>query len=148
MLGPDGDEYFMEQALRLARQAYRMGEIPVGAVIVHENKIIARGHNRCEQLNDPTAHAEMEAITAATNHLSSKYLNECTLYVTLEPCVMCAGALFWSQIGRVVAGASDSKRGYTLHGPLLHPKTNWSMGLMHDECGSLMTSFFQSLRHG
>ncbi len=148
MLGPEGDEYFMEQALRLARQAYRMGEIPVGAVIVHENKIIARGHNHCEQLNDPTAHAEMEAITAATNHLSSKYLNECTLYVTLEPCVMCAGALFWSQIGRVVAGASDPKRGYTLHGPLLHPKTAWSMGLMHDECGSLMTSFFQSLRHG
>jgi tRNA(adenine34) deaminase len=90
----------------------------------------------------------MEAITAATNHLSSKYLNECTLYVTLEPCVMCAGALFWSQIGRVVAGASDPKRGYTLHGPLLHPKTSWSMGLLHDECGSLMTSFFQSLRHG
>ena len=148
MLGPEGDEYYMEQALRLARQAYRMGEIPVGAVIVHDNKIIARGHNRCEQLNDPTAHAEREAITAATNHLSSKYLNECTLYVTLEPCVMCAGALFWSPIGRVVAGASDPKRGYTLHGSLLHPKTLWSMGLLHDECSSLMTSFFQSLRHG
>ena len=148
MLGHEGDEYYMEQALRLARQAYRMGEIPVGAVIVHGGKIIGRGHNRCEQLNDPTAHAEMETITAATHQLSSKYLNECTLYVTLEPCVMCAGALFWSQIGRVVAGASDPKRGYTLHGPLLHPKTAWSMGLLHEECGSLMTSFFQSLRHG
>jgi len=148
MIEEPSDLHWMQHALRLARQAYRMGEVPVGAVVVHEHQIIARGHNRCEQLHDPTAHAEMEAITAATHHLNSKYLNECTLYVTLEPCVMCAGALFWSQIGRVVAGATDPKRGYTQVGALLHPRTAWEIGVHQEECGSLMSAFFQSLRHG
>ena len=121
--------------------------MPVGAVIVSGNQIIARSHNLTERLNDVTAHAEMQIITAAANHIGGKYLNECTLYVTLEPCVMCAGALYWSQIGKVVYGASDEKRGYSKHeNNLLHPKTEVVCGVMKDDCGELIKTFFKSKR--
>ena len=144
---PFGDEYFMKKALREAMQAYRAGEIPVGAVVVSQNRIIARAHNLTETLNDVTAHAEMQAITAASNLVGAKYLNHCTLYVTLEPCVMCAGALGWSQIGRVVYGAADEKRGFTRFAPkALHPKTELSSGVMKDDCADLMVAFFKERR--
>lgn len=141
------DNYFMEEALGLAQKAYHEGEIPVGALVVIRDRVIGRGYNQTERLNDVTAHAEMIAITAAADHLGSKYLNECTLYVTLEPCVMCAGALYWSQMKRVVIGAPDEKRGFTLVGkPLLHPKTTLVTGIMAAESQQLLLKFFRQLR--
>jgi len=141
------DEYFMRRALQEAEQAFAEGEIPVGAVVVSQNRIIARAHNLTETLTDVTAHAEMQAITAAANLLGGKYLNECTLYVTLEPCVMCAGALGWSQIGKVVYGASDEKRGFLKFAPeALHPKTEVVFGILENECGQLLRDFFQKKR--
>lgn len=136
----------MREALKEAKKAGEKGEIPVGAVVVSANRIIGRGHNLTEQLNDVTAHAEMQAITAAANHLGGKYLTECTLYVTLEPCVMCAGALFWSQISRIVVGASDEKRGFSVHGQLLHPKTQLQTGILEEESAALLKDFFARLR--
>lgn len=140
------DEYFMRQALTEAKKAYDLGEIPIGAVVVTQNKIIGKGHNLTEQLNDVTAHAEMQAITAAANYLGAKYLIDCTLYVTIEPCVMCGGALYWSQVSKVVYGAKDEKRGYSQAGNKLHPKTELQTGILADECGELMKAFFKKLR--
>jgi tRNA(adenine34) deaminase len=141
------DEYFMREALKEARKALDLGEVPVGAVVVCQNRIIARSHNQTEQLTDATAHAEMLAITAAEHHLGSKYLNECVLYVTLEPCVMCAGALHWVQLQKVVYGADDVQRGYSLvASPLLHPKTQVVRGVMRDECKNLVDIFFKRIR--
>lgn len=141
------DEYFMREALKEANRALELDEVPVGAVIVSGNKIIARTHNLTEQLHDVTAHAEMQAFTSASEYLSGKFLNDCTLYVTLEPCVMCAGAAFWTRISRVVYGAEDEKRGYTLTGkPLMHPKTSVSKGILEEECSSLLKSFFEKKR--
>lgn len=141
------DEQFMREALKEARRAFDADEVPVGAVVVANNRIIARAHNLTERLNDVTAHAEMQAITAAANALGGKYLTDCTLYVTLEPCVMCAGALSWAQISRIVYGASDEKRGYIkLNQPVLHPKTVIERGLLADECAKLMKDFFQKKR--
>jgi tRNA(adenine34) deaminase len=140
------DAHWMREALKEAQKAADKGEIPVGAVVVSANRVIGRGHNLTEQLNDVTAHAEMQAITAAANHLGGKYLQECSLYVTLEPCVMCAGALFWSQIGRVVVGATDEKRGFSQHGELLHPKTKYQIGVLETECAALLRHFFAQLR--
>jgi len=141
------DEYFMKEALKEAQKAFDMDEIPVGAVIVAGNKIIARAHNLTETLNDTTAHAEMQAITSATEYLGAKYLNECTLYVTLEPCMMCAGALNWSQIGKIVYGASDEKRGYKKYSPpLIHPKTEIVSGILENECAGLLKEFFAKKR--
>ena len=141
------DEHFMRQALRQAQLAADFGEIPVGAVIVADQQIIARGHNQTEQLTDVTAHAEIIALTAAANFLGGKYLKGCTLYVTLEPCVMCAGALAWAQLDRLVYGAGDDKRGFMRFGrELLHPKTKVEFGVLHDECSGLLTEFFQTKR--
>lgn len=141
------DDYFMEIALGLAEEAAEDGEIPVGAIIVCRNRIIAKAKNQTEQLNDVTAHAELVAITAAANYLGGKYLVDCTLYVTLEPCVMCAGALFWAQIGRLVIGAADTKRGYSRVSPsLLHPKTRLETGVLAEESQALLAKFFQRLR--
>lgn len=141
------DEYFMNQALKEARNAFDTGEVPVGAVVVSQNQIIARGHNSVELLHDVTAHAEVIAITSAMQHLGSKYLPDCQLFVTLEPCPMCAGALKWSQIGRIVYGASDDKAGFMRFGKeMLHPKTKLEFGIMHDECASLLKSFFAKKR--
>lgn len=136
----------MREALKEAEKAAEKGEVPVGAVVVAGNRIIGRGHNLTEQLNDVTAHAEMQAVTAAANYLGGKYLTECTLYVTLEPCVMCAGALFWSQISRVVVGAPDPKRGFLLRGELLHPKTHYHQGVCAQACSDLLKTFFARLR--
>jgi tRNA(adenine34) deaminase len=136
------DEYFMKKALQEAEMAFAKGEIPVGAIIVIDNKVIARGHNLTEMLNDVTAHAEMQAITAAANFLGGKYLKDCTLYVTLEPCQMCAGALYWSQISKIVFGASDAHRGYEKMGTQLHPKTAVVRGVLADEASDLMKRFF------
>lgn len=143
------DEYFMREALRQAKLAFDAGEIPVGAVVTWGTKIISRGHNQVEQLNDSTAHAEMIALTAAFNQLGSKYLPEATLYVTLEPCLMCSGALYWSKIGRVVFGASDVKNGYariTGDNSPFHPKTELVHGILADECAQLMKDFFAARR--
>jgi tRNA(adenine34) deaminase len=141
------DEYFMREALKEAKKAFEIREIPVGAVVVCKNKIIARAHNQTEKLTDATAHAEMLAVTAAANYLGSKYLDECTLYVTLEPCVMCAGALHWAQLQKLVFGASDVQRGYSLvANPLLHPKTEVVKGIKADECKMLIDTFFKNLR--
>lgn len=141
------DTYFMKQALLEARRAFDSGEVPVGAVIVAHNQIIGRGHNCTEQLTDVTAHAEIIALTAASNYLQSKYLHNCTLYVTLEPCVMCAGALYWSQISRVVFGAQDDKRGFVQHGlSLLHPSTKLAFGVEMEECAALLKQFFAARR--
>ena len=140
------DEYFMRIAFNEAVTAYERDEIPVGAVIVCNNKIIAKAHNLTETLTDVTAHAEMQAITSAANYLGGKYLQDCTLYVTLEPCVMCGGALYWSQISKVVYGASDEKRGFKAKIGELHPKTEIVSGIMEDECGQLMKEFFQRKR--
>lgn len=141
------DDYFMQEALKEAQKALEIGEVPVGAVVTCRNRIIARAHNQTEKLTDATAHAEMIAVTAAANHLGSKYLNECTLFVTLEPCVMCAGALHWVQLQRLVYGASDIQRGYTLVGkPLLHPKTIVANGVKADEAKLLINQFFKRLR--
>ncbi len=139
----------MRRALQEAELANHEGEIPVGAVVVSQNRIIARAHNLTETLTDVTAHAEMQAITAASNLLGGKYLNECTLYVTIEPCVMCAGALGWSQIGKVVYGASDEKRGFQRFAPAaMHPKTEIVSGILENECSALMTDFFREKRKG
>ncbi|GAB3731468.1 nucleoside deaminase [Spirosoma lituiforme] len=141
------DEYFMEMALILAEEAADSGEIPVGALVVCRNRIIAKARNQTEQLTDVTAHAELMAITSATQYLGSKYLPDCTMYVTLEPCVMCAGALFWAQLGRLVIGASDPKRGYSRFGSsLLHPKTRLETGVLAEESQALLVKFFNRLR--
>lgn len=141
------EHFFMQAALREAREAASEGEIPIGAVVVCGDRIVGKGHNRVEALGDATAHAEMQAITAAASALGSKYLPECTLYVTVEPCVMCAGALAWSQIGRVVYGAADPKKGYsTYSNKILHPKTEVTAGFMEEECRALMEEFFKKLR--
>ena len=147
MIDPFDDEYFMKRALAEAEVAFSEGEIPVGALVVCRNQIIARAHNLTEMLNDVTAHAEMQAITAASNLLGGKYLTGCTLYVTLEPCSMCAGALGWSQIDRIVYGASDSKRGFSKFAPeVLHPKTEILGGIMQNECTLLLKKFFEERR--
>ena len=147
ILEPFTDEYFMKQALAEARLATDKGEVPVGAVVVCNDRIIARAHNLTEQLNDPTAHAEMLAITAATGSLGAKYLTNCTLYVTIEPCVMCAGAIGWSQIHTLVFGASDEKRGYQSFAPdALHPKTIVKKGVLAEDCATEMKLFFQNKR--
>ena len=141
------DKFYMKQALAEAERAANRGEVPVGAVVVCRDRIIARAHNLTETLNDVTAHAEMQAITAAENALGAKYLNDCVLYVTVEPCVMCAGAIAWSQLGRLVYGASDEKRGFMKYAPdALHPKTEVVYGIMADECGQLMKEFFKKRR--
>lgn len=141
------DDYFMREALKEAKKALDISEVPVGAVVSCRNRIIARAHNQTEKLTDATAHAEMIAVTAAANYLGSKYLNECTLYVTLEPCVMCAGALHWVQLQKLVYGASDIQRGYTLLGkPVLHPKTLVQNGVMATEAKMLIDTFFRSIR--
>lgn len=137
------DVHFMQQALKEAQKAFERDEVPVGAVVVCQGRIIARGHNLTETLTDVTAHAEMQAITAAAQFLGGKYLTDCTLYVTVEPCVMCAGALGWSQISRIVYGASDEKRGFARFAPgALHPKTEVTQGILEEECASLMRRFF------
>ncbi|KQB37965.1 Zinc-binding CMP/dCMP deaminase [Flavobacterium daejeonense] len=140
------DEYFMKKALQEAEMAFEQGEIPVGAVVVVNNTVIARSHNLTEMLNDVTAHAEMQSITAAANYLGGKYLKDCTLYVTLEPCQMCAGALYWSQITKIVFGARDEQRGFMTLGTKLHPKTTVVSGIMADEAANLMKRFFASKR--
>lgn len=141
------DEYFMREALKEASKACESAEVPVGAVVVFGNRIIARAHNQTEKLTDATAHAEMLAVTAASNHIGSKYLNECTLYVTLEPCVMCAGALHWVQLKKLVFGASDVQRGFSLvNSPLLHPKTEVVKGVKAVEAKELIDSFFKQIR--
>jgi tRNA(adenine34) deaminase len=140
-------EKYMREALKEAQKAFDADEVPVGTVVVCNNTIIARAHNLTERLNDVTAHAEMQAITAAANHLGGKYLNECTLYVTLEPCVMCAGALFWSQVKTVVYGAADEKRGYKkTETNLLHPKTTVISGVLQHDCAELLKEFFRKKR--
>ena len=146
MENPFTDEYFMKKALQEAEMAFDKGEIPVGALIVIDNKVIARGHNLTEMLHDVTAHAEMQAITAAANFLGGKYLKDCTLYVTLEPCQMCAGALYWRQISRIVYGASDEQRGFVKMGTQLHPKTTVVSGIMANEASDLMKKFFVERR--
>jgi tRNA(adenine34) deaminase len=141
------DAYFMKQALVEADNAVTRGEVPIGAVVVYKKRIISRAHNLTETLNDVTAHAEMQAITAAANVLGGKYLNDCTLYVTIEPCVMCAGAIAWAQIGRLVYGADDEKRGYQNFAPqALHPKTVVTKGILADECASQIKAFFAKRR--
>ena len=141
------DERFMREALKEAKRALEKDEVPIGAVIVCEGTIIARAYNYAEHLNDVTAHAEMQAITSAANNLGGKYLQECTLYVTIEPCVMCAGALFWAQIGRIVYGAGDPKRGFSVIGPqLLHPRTKISKGILEEECSQILKNFFEEKR--
>jgi tRNA(adenine34) deaminase len=142
------DEHFMREALKEAQKAFDVDEVPVGVVIVCNNQIIARAHNLTECLNDVTAHAEMQGITSAANFLNGKYLNECTLYVTIEPCVMCAGAISWAQLGKLVYGASDTKRGFNLLNEkrILHPKTIVKSGILEEECAALMKTFFQKKR--
>lgn len=146
MENPFTDEYFMKKALQEAQMAFEKSEIPVGAIIVIDNKVIARGHNLTEMLVDVTAHAEMQAITAAANFLGGKYLTGCTLYVTLEPCQMCAGALYWSQISKIVFGASDENRGFEKMGTQLHPKTTVVRGVLANEASELMKRFFAERR--
>jgi len=146
MESPFNDEYFMKKALQEAEMAFEKGEIPVGAVIVIDNKVIARSHNLTELLNDVTAHAEMQAITSAANYIGGKYLKGCTLYVTLEPCQMCAGALYWSQISRIVFGARDEQRGFMTLGTQLHPKTEVKHGVYAEEASDLMIRFFAQRR--
>lgn len=147
MLNPFNDEYFMKQALIEAQKGFDQDEVPVGAVIVTKKRIIARAHNLTEHLTDFTAHAEMQAFTAASEFLGNKYLNECTLYVTLEPCVMCAGASFWTRIGRIVYGAKDDRRGFKrLGNEILHPTTNIVGGVLEDESSKLLKAFFAKKR--
>lgn len=141
------DKYFMQQAYKEAEIAFEKDEVPVGAVIVSQKRIIARAHNQTEILTDVTAHAEMLAITSASSHLGAKYLQDCTMYITLEPCMMCAGALRWSQIGKLVYGASDDKSGFMRIGKeLLHPKTKVAFGILNEECGAIMSRFFEKKR--
>ncbi|HLN94162.1 MULTISPECIES: nucleoside deaminase [unclassified Flavobacterium] len=146
MENPFTDDYFMKKALQEAQMAFDKGEIPIGAVIVANDQVIARSHNLTELLNDVTAHAEMQAITAAANYLGGKYLKGCTLYVTVEPCQMCAGALYWSQISRIVFASPDAQRGYRNMGTTLHPKTEVSWGVLEAEAADLMLRFFASRR--
>ena len=146
MITPFNDEYYMRQAYMEAEKAFTMGEIPVGAVVVANNQIIARSHNFTEKLHDVTAHAEIQAITAAAEFLGGKYLTGCTMYITLEPCVMCAGALYWSQITKIVYGATDEQRGFQKMGTQLHPKTQVISGVLEQECAALMTTFFKNKR--
>lgn len=148
MMGTATDDIrYMKMALAEAEQAYAEGEVPVGAVVVCRGRVIARAHNLTETLTDVTAHAEMQAVTAAANYLGGKYLNECVLYVTVEPCVMCAGALGWAQLGRLVYGAADDKRGYRRYAPqALHPKAEVVEGVMAEECAELMKRFFSERR--
>lgn len=148
MISPYNDEYFMKQALQEAHKAFEKDEVPVGAVIVANNQIIARSHNFTEHLHDVTAHAEMQAITAASEFLGGKYLSGCTLYVTIEPCVMCAGALYWSQIDKIVFGSRDEKRGAgRFQNQLYHPKTLIVNGVLEKECEAIMLEFFQAKRN-
>lgn len=141
------DEHFMRLALNEAKKAFDAGEIPIGAIVVSKGKVVGRGYNLTEQLNDVTAHAEMQAFTAAAQTLGGKYLKDCTLYVTIEPCVMCAGASYWTQISRVVYGAKEEKRGFTkINQNLLHPKTLLKGGILSNDCGALMTAFFVDKR--
>ena len=141
------DERYMRDALRQAQEALLQGEIPIGAVVVCRGRVIAKGHNQTETLHDPTAHAEMIALTAATSALGGKYLKDCTLYVTVEPCPMCAAALNWAQVPRIVWGAPDPRRGYTLYSPsLLHPRTEVASGLLADECSAILSDFFKKNR--
>ena len=143
------DQEYMQKAIQQAEMAFERDEVPVGAVVVCRDRIIARAHNLTEALNDVTAHAEMQAITAAADSLGGKYLNDCTLYVTVEPCVMCAGAIGWSQLGRLVYGAADPKRGFSVYAPnALHPKTEVVSGVMEEACGNLMRDFFKKKRNG
>ena len=149
ILQPRSDEYFMQQALKEARIAFDEGEVPIGAVVVANGKIISRGHNETEKLNDPTAHAEMIALTSAFSHIGAKYLPDATLYVTVEPCLMCAGALYWSKITRIVWGADDEKNGHkrvTAGNWPFHPKTEIIHGVLKDECAQLMKDFFKHKR--
>ncbi|MBQ3631092.1 MAG: nucleoside deaminase [Prevotella sp.] len=144
---PQHDERFMRMALAEARKAYDKGEVPIGAVVVCRNQVVARAYNLTETLTDVTAHAEMQAITMAASELGGKYLTECTLYVTVEPCTMCAGALGWAQVARIVYGCRDEKRGYTVYAPhALHPKTTVTAGILEDDCRQLMQAFFRSKR--
>ena len=147
MIEPYDDTYFMNRALQEAQEAYNQGEVPIGAVIVIDNQIIARTHNLTERLNDVTAHAEMQAITSAANFLGGKYLKKCTLYVTVEPCQMCAGALFWSQISKIVYGTRDEQRGCIAMGTKLHPKTKMEGGILAEECAALLKRFFIEKRN-
>ena len=147
MIVDNSHERFMREALKEAQRAFDADEVPIGAVVVCNNMIIARAHNLTERLNDVTAHAEMQAITSAASHLGGKYLNECIVYVTLEPCVMCAGALFWAQAGTIVYGAEDEKRGFRrTNVAMLHPKTKLIGGILENECGDLMKAFFRKKR--
>ena len=147
MLINRSDESYMKEALKEAQKAYDADEVPIGAVIVCQDKIIARAHNYTEHLNDVTAHAEMQAFTSAANNLGGKYLNECTLYVTLEPCVMCAGASYWTQIGKIVYGAKDKKRGFSKYSSaVLHPSTKITGGLLKNECAEILKRFFSKKR--
>ena len=144
---PLSDEYFMKKAIDEAYKAFDKDEVPVGAIIVFENRIIAKGHNLTEKLTDFTAHAEMQVFTSASEFLNNKYLNKCTLYVTLEPCIMCAGAAFWTRIGRIVFGSNDERRGYQrVNEPILHPKTKVSKGILKEECSKIMIDFFKQKR--
>ncbi|MDO6674324.1 nucleoside deaminase [Tenacibaculum sp. 1_MG-2023] len=147
MMNPFDDTYFMKKALQEAELAFDKGEVPVGAVIVFNNQIIARAHNLTELLNDVTAHAEMQAFTAAADFLGGKYLKGCTLYVTLEPCQMCAGASYWTQIGKIVYGASEPKLGFSVLETKLHPKTKVISGVLEEECGFLLKKFFSEKRN-
>jgi tRNA(adenine34) deaminase len=140
------DEYFMNEALKLAQQALAEDEVPIGAVIVSNNKIVAKAYNLVERLNDPTAHAEMQAITAACNYFGAKYLHDCTLYVTIEPCTMCATAAFWAQISNIVYSADDPRLGFTKHKNILHPKTECSHGILAERSLQLLTNFFKGKR--
>ncbi len=147
MLSVLSDSFFMQEALKEAQKAFHSDEVPVGAVVVCGNRIIARAHNQTEKLQDSSAHAEMLAITAASAAMGSKWLEECALFVTLEPCVMCAGAIYWSRVGRLVYGASDDKRGFMRYGKeLLHPTTKVEFGILYEECGALLSTFFTHKR--
>ena len=146
-INPFSDEYFMTEALKEAEKAMKLDEVPIGAIIVCDNQIIARAHNYTQRLNDATAHAEMQAFTSASDYLGGKYLNECILYVTLEPCVMCGGASFWTQIKRIVYGASDEKRGFSnIEESILHPKTEVIKGIHEEKCSKILHEFFQNKR--
>lgn len=141
------DEYFMNEALKEAQKAFDDDEVPVGAVIVCHNQIIARAHNLTERLTDATAHAEMQAFTSASNFLGAKFLEECTLYVTIEPCVMCAGASYWTRVGKIIYGAHDPKKGFSIINPgIIHPKTKLESGLLENECSQIMTEYFKMKR--
>lgn len=142
------DEFFMKEALKEAQKALELDEVPIGAVIVHNGRIIGRGHNLTEQLNDVTAHAEMQAFTAAANYIGGKYLKDCTLYVTIEPCIMCAGASYWTQISKIVFGAHDPKRGFSqIRQPIVHPRTEVVSGILSETAGQLMKDFFIAKRN-